>query len=1104
MHNSTYLRTVGRGLLTVVATLYLSGCALGSCGQEHVTPQQDGGGPDGDAGPTCSDPSCCMPDLPAYEATGGASVGVLGDPALDINAIGGPGATAMSGDYYLQNSCARFVIQKPGRIFSAIPEGGNIIDADIVRPTGEDGADEFGELTGFVNAMLYTKFDETAEVVISNDGSDGGPAVLEIHGGTIDIIEYMNIPALLYDSGGLSSAMDQAISTSQGWIDGVKVWVRYVLLPSECMVRVTWALYNGAASGTAKLGTTVGSFYQSAGEGQAFIPGFGYGPISPTEAFVTPRYHSKIFGNVGRKVAYAQRAYRYYNQDPITELDDSSQVTLSGLSLTLFGERAPLASLAPTSRQSEFVLKAQGCGAFEALVGVGRDLVAAQAAVTAFDTELGHVDGSVAPASALKDNVRVAVFQNYDPLDPNGTLTRKVLSSFTVQADGTYGGDLPPATYVLELDYPGFPRQYQKVTVVTGETSTVDPFDIPQTATITYNVTAGGAPTPCRISVIGQTGDKITGIRSNQYRDTLTDKYDYGLAYVEVSSVCDSSSTAPGAAGPLKVAPADFYRIVITHGPEYSRIDHVGVNGLATAGATYNVTGDLKKQVASDGWVSVDLHQHAYFSFDSRFPHERRLTAYLAEGMEFFGASEHDHVFDYGTLIDQMGYGSKLATMTGSEISPMHYGHFNAFELTPDYANPVNGGSPDWSGGAKHTVVAPDALLGMAQSAGADLISLNHPRAPDNITFFYWADRCGLFVAFGAPDMDHAVGCDPSLGTVPWDKLDVADGATLWTDKFDLIEIYNRPTPICRRATSNGVNGGCKETTAGTQYTPCVDPGTDPDGRIFDAQVDAIMQDWFNMLQAGFVRSIVGNSDSHKLAGEIVGVPRTYVFVGSGQDTPTNASLKNQVKAALKPDPTGTPARLAAAAVASNGPFVNVTVKGSKGGNATQAGIGGLMRHDQATVDVVIHVEAPDWMDVDRIEIFMNQESDIYQTAPDPSQRVNSGPLPGGIAPFVQTDASLVAAIPTGGWQTAGNVRSYDTTMTVPVPSGYDSWIVVRVTGSNNMYPNLPDFGCFNVTNGDDPALVAGPVFGTTASAITNPIFIDRDATAGWRGQEAP
>jgi hypothetical protein len=1097
MHKLTYLRTVGRGLLTVVATLYLSGCALGSCGQERVL---DGGTPPGDGGEGgtgCSDPSCCMPEVPDHQATGGVFAGVL-TSSDDPNAIGGPGATARAGDYYLRNSCARFVIQAPGRTFSAIPEGGNIIDADIVRPTGEPGADEFGEMTAFVNAMLYTKFDDPAQVEIVRDGSDDGAAVIEVRGGTIDILEYMNIPAVLYDSG-FGSAMDLAIAAAQPWVDSVKAWVRYTLLPGECMVRVTYALFNGAAAGDPTLSTTVGTFYQAAGEGASFIPGFGYGPISATEAFVTPRYVSKVFGNVGSKVAYSQRVYRYYNQAPLDLLGASSQVTIAGLSLTIFGEPAPLAALSPSSRVSAFTLKPKGCGAFETLIGVGRDLAAAQAAVTAFDTTLGHVDGTVTPASALTDKVRVAVFQNYDPLDADSTKARKIASTFAVAADGTYGGDLPAATYVFELDFPGFPRQYQKVTVAEGGTATATAFDVPQTATIAYNVTAGGAPTPCRISVIGQTGDKVTGVRSNQYRDTLFDKYDSGLAYVEVSSVCDSSSTATGAVGPIKVVPGT-YRIVVSHGPEYGVLGEIADatyrNHTLAAGDTWNVTGDLKKQVGSDGWVAVDLHQHAYYSFDSRLPHQRRLTAYLAEGVEFFGASEHDRVFDYTNLLDEMGYSSKIATMTGAEISPMHYGHFNAFELTPDLNNPVNFGSPDWSGGPNHTVVTPDQLLGIAQNAGADLISANHPRAPDSLTFLYWWDRCGFFVSFNAPDLAHAVGCNPDIATVPWDKLDVADGATLWTDKFDLIEIYNRPTPICRRSKNAPA---CKDTSAGVEYTACVDPGTDPAGRIFDAQVDTILQDWFNMLQAGFIRSIVGNSDSHKVTAEISGVPRSYVFVGAGQDSPTNANLKSLVKAALKPAPSGSPVRLAAAAIASNGPFVNVTAHGSKGGNATQAGIGGLMLHDQATVSLDIRVEAPSWMDVDHIDVFVNQGLDVYQSTLIAGNRVNSGP--GGAEPLLQTDSNLVATIPSGGWLTAGDVRYYQTTMTVSVPSTTDSWIVVRVTGSKPMYPNLPDFACF--APGDDPADKA-PVFGTTASAITNPIFVDRDGTTGWRGPEAP
>lgn len=1092
---------MGSGLLTAVAFVYLSGCALGSCGQEHYSPPDSA--PAQEDGPVCTDPSCCMPPVPDHQPTGGASAGVLGDPATDPNFIGGPGAMARPGDYYLVNSCARFVVQAPGRVFSPVPEGGNLIDADIVRPTGEPGADEFGELTGFVNAMLFTKFGADATATILNNGADGGAAVLEVSGGRLDVIEYMNIPAILYDSP-FQAALNQVITTSAPWIQHVQVTVRYALLPDECMVRVSYALFNADELSGPNLSTSIGTFYQAAGEGASFMPGFGFGAISATDAFVTPPKGSTVFGNTGRRVAYAQRAYRTVDvHGNATDLPLSSQVTISGLSLTIFGEAAPLAALSANSRKHPFTLKPRGCGAFEHLIGVGRDLAAAQAAVGVSQGEevwaTGLVSGTVTPASALKDEARVAVFADHDPENAAEVKERSVVSSFAVQADGTYGGDLPAATYVFELDVPGYPRQHQKVTVPAEGMVTVDPFDLPQTATIAYNVTANGAPTACRISVIGQVGDKVTGIRSNQHRDTLQDKYDRGLAYVHVTSVCDSSSTARGAVGPIKVVPGR-YRVVVSHGPEFSIVDKRpnDVAELQNAGGTATVTGDLRRQIDSAGWAAADLHVHAYYSFDARLPVEVRLTSYLAEAIDLLGFSEHDVVYDLSDLASDMGYASRIAIMTGSEISPMFYGHFNAFELPMDRTNPVNYGAIDWSRDPDYptnTVVVPDTLLGRARDLGADFISANHPRAYDSFTYLSWWDRCGFLVNFGASDMAHAVGCDWDLAAMPAEKMDVAPGATLWTDKFDVIEIYNRPTPICRTAETTF---GCKETASGLKVIPCVDPATDPAGRIFDAAVDLVMQDWFNMLQVGFIRGIVGNSDSHTVAYQVAGMPRSYVYVGSGEDQPSNPQLKGLVRAALKPAPSGSPVRLAAAAVAGNGPLLKVTAAGSKGGSPTSATIGGLLQHDQPDVSLTIRVEAPDWLDVDRLEVFVNHGLDIYDAATLRAGDRNNALL---VQPLLQTDSSLVVAIAAGDWQHAGDVRYFQTTLSVPVPATTDSWIVVKASGSKPMYPVLPDLACFAA--GNDPA-DTDPFFGTVASAIANPIFVDRDGTTGWRGPEAP
>jgi len=97
------------------------------------------------------------------------------DPA---DLVGGPFAGGEVGDFVLENSRARFVVR--GGVEPAFwgPYGGNVIDADVRRPTGEAGHDLLGELIP-VFGMLRTFRPSTFEIL--DDGS-GGSAILRVSG----------------------------------------------------------------------------------------------------------------------------------------------------------------------------------------------------------------------------------------------------------------------------------------------------------------------------------------------------------------------------------------------------------------------------------------------------------------------------------------------------------------------------------------------------------------------------------------------------------------------------------------------------------------------------------------------------------------------------------------------------------------------------------------------------------------------------------------------------------------------------------------------------------------------------------------------------------
>jgi hypothetical protein len=112
------------------------------------------------------------------------------------------------------------------------------------------------------------------------------------------------------------------------------------------------------------------------------------------------------------------------------------------------------------------------------------------------------------------------------------------------------------------------------------------------------------------------------------------------------------------------------------------------------------------------------------------------------------------------------------------------------------------------------------------------------------------------------------------------------------------------------------------------------------------------LKEWFLLLNLGRRYTAVGNSDSHRLAFQWAGWPRTYVRVVD--DRPAAASAGEVARALL-----------AGRAIVSNGPFVQALVDG-------MAGPGETLRAEHGTVTLQVSVRAPRWMDVRRAEAHVN------------------------------------------------------------------------------------------------------------------------------------
>jgi hypothetical protein len=127
-------------------------------------------------------------------------------------------------------------------------------------------------------------------------------------------------------------------------------------------------------------------------------------------------------------------------------------------------------------------------------------------------------------------------------------------------------------------------------------------------------------------------------------------------------------------------------------------------------------------------------------------------------------------------------------------------------------------------------------------------------------------------------------------------------------------------------------------------------------------EVEECMRDWYALLEAGFRVTATGNSDSHKLTFHEPGVPRNLVAVPN--DDPAAFDERAFVAAVRQ-----------GKVVVSSGPFIVLTAGGKGVGETVRAG----------EVEIVVQVDAPPWVDVDRVELVRRGELMAAWSAPFPA-----------------------------------------------------------------------------------------------------------------------
>jgi hypothetical protein len=932
--------------------------------------------------------------------------GLITDANKATRLIGGPGATGRVGDYYMQNSKIRVVIQAPGRDIGPAPYGGNIVDADLARDAGASGKDQVGEMSLFLNIGRTANF---TSVTVLDDGSKGGAARI-LASGTDDVNDYINLSSFLGGTGllGFNPETDLPLD----------IEALYTLEPGESFVRVEYTLKNTSA---ASLNPSVGVLIDSGGAIESFRPCLGFGQATMTDLpslIASSAATIPYMAHVGPSIAYGIFPNLAARQDG--SFPRHVALSIAGVTAAVFDTDDLLSAV----NLSRFTVPANGSLTFEVVFIVGAPDVGAIDAIASRlrAKPTGRVTGRVIDSAtdAGRAGLRVAVFDSTDA----------GITVFDSDALGVFSGALPAGNYRVLAEGVSFAAS--TTITVTADAGVAIDLAVPPEGSVPYTIVdSNDAGIAARITFVGS--DAVP--TSANHREPF-DRPATGIAavYRTLSGTSDVD-------GPLVVKPGT-YKLVVSHGNEYSLC--TAAPFVVDAGLNAPITCTLTRVVDTAGYVAADFHQHSANSPDSPIPLEDRIRSYLAEGTEFFAASDHDVITDYTSVIASLGVQDLIKFVSGVEVTPFDYGHFNGFPLALNTAMASNG-APDWGGGTGLNKL-PGEVFALLRDAGARVIQVNHPRAlPGSSsfgTFQQYFDRAALTFNF---TYGEAYGNDAGQ-PVPNSLLRLPN-ETLWSANFDAVEVYN------------GYNA----------------PSYNPDGLGRDDKIDTILRDWFNFLSIGKVVTIVGTSDTHKLAGDPGGFPRTYVRVAN--DTVAALSGDSVIDGVLARD-----------AVVTNGPFVEFWAGASK----ADGGMGRLVPTAGGAVEVHVKAQVPSWMDIAQIEFYVNNTYPVT--------------IDGGVPPMAPTFVVVVVADggadPDAGTIDAGLMTvpavvvpvgassriEAEATVNVSVDAGgKDAWVVAVVRGRTILFPVIGD----NVQWSTTDYVNGTPSSGVRPIAITNAIFID-------------
>ncbi len=778
---------------------------------------------------------------------------------------GGWNALGAKGDVKLTNAFTELVIAGIGTQNYLDPNGGSILDL-VPRGQAKDSVTNIFQVVGILpgDAIRYTEL----KII------DESPTLVAVE--------------------------------VRGALDGRKdvlAFTRYELRPCDHGVRVRTELVNG--SNDVELWSLVDGYYWSGREALPFTPGAGSG-------FVHPSFNLLTINAVFRTFPFLA-ASGHSDDDHVSSFASASctsgsmegfnsdQVSAAGLPRT----RVPPRGFMVFER---FIASADSKGVSGA-VDIAMD-VRKQVTQEAYATVKGKVERPMALALANERETSILISEGVAASDNRSPWTQIVPG-----ADGTFSARIPAGkTYLVEVHSFGrkvIEKEFAGVT----DGQDFGSFVLPATGAVTFQVkdAASMQGLDAEIFVVpvdAAEREKVVG----SFHGRFTSCAPWLGSPPGASPACNRVLVRQGSA--TAEVPLGRYYVYAFHGPFWSlgRDTVTVMPGSSTVSLSLTRLAGLKPT----GTLSGDFHIHGAASFDSSIPDYDRVLAFSASDLDVPVSTDHDVIYDYTKVAEQLGLTSRMSTIVGLETTghipflfipkssfPLVIGHYNMWPLKYDPSLPRNGGPYD-------ELVEPGLLFEKTKPifSGTPVIELNHP----------WAEA----------EFGRDLGFPRALALDLQKDLPGADDGTN-------LGLYVR-TPQGATFANNGHHA--QEVMNGT------DNGLFLQYRAF----------WWYTLNQGQQKVGTANSDSHSLTDNTVGLPFNLVT------TPTLAGPTFDVNVFNRNVLDGK-------VLGTNGPVIEATVEDATG---TWRSYGTSAFAPKSDAKLKLKVSSAPWIPVKEIRIVVN------------------------------------------------------------------------------------------------------------------------------------